>query len=160
VTARRLAAVLAVAVAFCAAARADETGLPLPGLGGGELRRADLEQGSTILVVWASWSPKCRDIAERVNALSQRWGGRARVVTVNFQEDRQAVEAFVGQRGLGAPVYLDRDGTFAKRNAVTTLPGLLVFDGGRAVYSGKLPDDPERLLAEILGGGAQPGGRH
>jgi thiol-disulfide isomerase/thioredoxin len=149
VKARALVVAL-VAVAVSAGAWADETGLPLQGLGGGELRRGDLEQGSTIVVVWASWSPKCRDIAARVNALSQRWSARARVVTVDFQEDRAAVEAFVAQSGLQGPVYLDRDGTFAKRNAVTTLPGLLVYSGGRVAYNGRLPDDADRLLEEIL----------
>jgi thiol-disulfide isomerase/thioredoxin len=150
VKARRLLLALVVAAVSAGAARADETGLPLQGLGGGELRRADLEQGSTIVVVWASWSPKCRDIAARVNALSQRWGSLARVLTVDFQEDRGTVEAFVAQSGLKGPVYLDRDGTFAKRNAVTTLPGLLVYSGGRVAYNGRLPDDADRLLAEIL----------
>lgn len=145
-----VAVVVAGALAGAGVLRGDETGLPLPGLAGGELRRVDLEQGTTLVIVWASWSPKCRDIGARVNAVEQRWGGRARVVTVNFQEDRPAVEAFVGQGGLRAPVYLDRDGTFAKRNAVTTLPGLLVYRDGRVVYSGKLLDDADRLIGGIL----------
>ena len=29
---------------------------------------AELEQGPAIVVVWASWSPRCRDVVPRVNA--------------------------------------------------------------------------------------------
>lgn len=122
----------------------------LPGYQGGELTTADLDRGATVLVVWASWSPRCRDIVEKVNALTAAWSGRARVVTVNFQEDRAAVDAFLNGKGLSAPVFLDADGAFARRHAVTTLPGLLVFVEGRAAYSGKLPDDPEKVLSQVL----------
>ena len=122
----------------------------LPGQNGGELTSADLDRGATVLVVWAGWSPRCRDIPERVNALAGRWSSRARVATVNFQEDRAAVESFLAGKGMSAPVYRDSDGAFARKHAVTTLPGLLVFVDGRSVYSGKLPDDPDRVLAQVL----------
>jgi thiol-disulfide isomerase/thioredoxin len=114
------------------------------------LTESDLARGTTIIVVWASWSPRCRDIVERVNPLAERWGGKARVVTVNFQEDRGAVETFLRGKSLRAPVYLDGDGAFSKRHAVTTLPGLLVFVNGRVAYGGRLPEDPDRVLASAV----------
>ncbi len=134
-------------VAFRGTARAE--GINLSCLGGGHLTDADLERGTTIVVVWASWSPRSRGIAERVGALASRWGGRARVVTVNFQEDGAAVERFVG-KGLGAPVCLDPDGTFSHNYKIATLPGLVVLKDGQAVYSGKLPDDPDSVIAPAV----------
>jgi thiol-disulfide isomerase/thioredoxin len=122
----------------------------LTGLRGEQLTDSDLAGGATVLVVWASWSPRCRDIVERVNPLAERWGGKARVGTVNFQEDRAAVEAFLRGKSLSAPVYLDADGAFSKRNAVTTLPGLLVYVDGQVAYSGRLPEDPDSLLSKTL----------
>jgi thiol-disulfide isomerase/thioredoxin len=119
-------------------------------LGGESLSDADLARGATIVVVWASWSPRSRDIVERVNPLVSRWSGRARVVTVNFQEDRQAVAAFLAGKNLGAPVCLDPDGSFSKKHNVATLPGLLVVKDGQVAYRGKLPDDPDRVLADLL----------
>lgn len=124
----------------------------LPGLDGGQLTAADLGRGATVIVVWASWSPRCRDIVERTNALAARWGGRARVVTVDFQEDPAAVRAFLAGKQLAVPVYLDRDGEFSKAHAVTTLPGLVVFRDGAARYEGKLPADPDATLSGLLGG--------
>lgn len=119
-------------------------------LGGESLSDADLARGATIVVVWASWSPRSRDIAGRVGPLVSRWSGRARVVTVNFQEDRQAIAGFLAGKALGAPVCLDPDGAFSKKYNVATLPGLLVVKDGQVAYRGKLPDDPDRVLADLL----------
>jgi thiol-disulfide isomerase/thioredoxin len=119
-------------------------------LGGPALSEADLARGATIVVVWASWSPRSRDIVARVNPLASRWGGQARVVTVNFQEDRGTVESFIAGKGLSAPVCLDLDGSFSKKYGVATLPGLLVVRDGQVAYRGKLPDDPDRVIADLL----------
>lgn len=131
-------------------APAQEAKLRLPALQGDELAEGDLARGVTVVVVWASWSPRCRDIVERVNPIAQRWGDRARVITVNFQEDRETAGRFLEGKDLEIPVYLDTDGAFSKKYAVTTLPGLLIFKDGETAYRGRLPDDPDRLLSEIL----------
>ncbi|MDX1996747.1 MAG: TlpA disulfide reductase family protein [Thermoanaerobaculia bacterium] len=122
----------------------------LEGLRSGSLSDGDLAQGTTIVVVWASWSPKCRDIAERLNALEKRWGSRARVVSVNYQEKRADVEKFVDGAGLAVPVFLDPDADFSRKNSITTLPGLLVVRDGKPAYRGRFPDDPDKLLGEVL----------
>jgi thiol-disulfide isomerase/thioredoxin len=147
---RRCFAALLVAGLAATAAPASAADLLLQGLGGERLSEADLAQGATIFIVWASWSPHSRDIVERVNPLVQRWSGKARVVTVNFQEDRQAVQSFLAGKNLGATVFLDADGAFSKKYAVATLPGLLIVKDGRVAYRGKLPDDPDRVIVEIL----------
>lgn len=126
-------------------------GIRLQGLSGERLVESDLAHGTTIVVVWASWSPRSRDIVARVNPMVQRWGGRARVVTVNFQEERPAVEGFLSGKGLSTTVFLDPDGAFSKKYAMATLPGLLIVKDGQVVYRGKLPDDPDRVIAEFLG---------
>jgi hypothetical protein len=144
-----LAAALLLALAATAAPLAAQ-GVRLRDLDGSELGDADLAHGATIAVIWASWSPRSRDIVERVNPLAVRWHGQARVVTVDFQEDRAAVEKFLAGKGLTVPVFLDTDGAFSKKYAVATLPGLLVVKDGQVTYHGRLPDDPERAIAEAL----------
>ncbi|HMB54282.1 MAG TPA: mycothiol system anti-sigma-R factor [Thermoanaerobaculia bacterium] len=143
--------VLVLALLASAAAAFAQESITLRGLGGETLSEADLNRGATIVVVWASWSPRGRDIDGRVRAIAQRWGGQARVVTVNFQEDRATVESFLSGKNLGAPVFLDEDGRFAKKNAVTNLPALLVMRDGRVAFRGKLPDDPDEVLTQALG---------
>ncbi len=149
---RRLAAALAVALLGLALALpAPAQDVRLPGLQGGQLTEGDLAQGATVIVIWASWSPRGKDVVERVNAIERRWGNRARVVTVNFQEDRATVQEFLSGSNLAVPVYLDADGAFSKKHAVTTLPGLLVIRDGSVAYRGRLPDDPASILDESLG---------
>jgi thiol-disulfide isomerase/thioredoxin len=150
--ARLGAAVLALALLSLAAlpgsARAEDVNLSC--LGGGHLTDADLGRGATIVVVWASWSPRSRDIAERVGPLAARWGGSARVVTVSFQEDAAAVQRFLAGKSLGAAVCLDPDGIFSHKYTVATLPGLVVVKDGQVGYHGKLPDDPDAVIAPLL----------
>src|SRR3978361_1004549 len=78
-------------------------------LGGEHLSEGDMSRGVNIVVVWASWSPLSRDLVQRVNPIVSRWKGTARVMTVNFQEDRQAVDGFLAGKSFGAPVCLDPD---------------------------------------------------
>jgi thioredoxin-like negative regulator of GroEL len=148
----RSTALLVAALLFAAlsAPVAGQDSFRLPGLAGGELSRADLEQGAVVVVVWAAWSPRCREIPEQVATLARDWGGRARVVTVNFQEERGEVEAFLRGRSMAAPVFLDADGQFGRAYGVTNLPALLILRDGRPLYNGRWPSDVDALLAEHL----------
>ncbi len=153
-TLRRMTGLAALALASLGFVLADglsaAPGTSLPGLRGGRLSDADLASGSHVLVVWASWSPRCRDIVPRVNDLGRRLGSRARLVTVNFQEDPPAIEAFLRQQPLEAPVFLDRDGEFSKGHAVTTLPGLIVVRDGQVVFQGRLETDAAAQVEQLL----------
>lgn len=145
-----LVILIAAALVHLSGVQAGAQEVALSCLGGERLSDGDLARGATIVVVWASWSPRSRDIVQRVNPIAARWGGTARVVTVNFQEERQAIEAFLAGKGLGSPVCLDPDGVFSRKYNVATLPGLLVVKDGQVAYRGKLPDDADRILAELL----------
>jgi thiol-disulfide isomerase/thioredoxin len=122
----------------------------LPCLGGGRLTEAELRRGDAIVILWASWSPRSRGVVDRINAVAQRWGGRARVVAVNFQEEEGAVTAFLASRKLDVPVCLDVDGAFSRRHDLATLPALLVLRDGQALVHERLPDDPDRTIAAAL----------
>lgn len=142
--------VMALTALVGVAASAGAQPVNLACVGGGSLSDGDLARGATIVVVWASWSPRSRGIVERVNALAGRWSGNARVLTVNFQEDRQAVQVFLAGRNLAAPICLDPEGAFSKKYNVATLPGLLVVKDGQVAYRGKLPDDADQVIADLL----------
>jgi thiol-disulfide isomerase/thioredoxin len=126
-------------------------GLSLRGLRGESLSESDLARGATVLVIWASWSPRGQDVVSRVDRIQTRWSGKCRVVMVNYQEDREAIERFLAGKSPTVPVLLDEEGAFAKKHAVTALPGLVVYKDGQVAFRGKLPDDPDRILADILG---------
>ncbi len=144
---------LALAAPFAAAqddAPASDR-LTLLGLDGEPLTPADLERGTHLLVVWASWSPRCRDLAARIDRLTATWLGKARVASVVFQEEAAAVREAIGSRGHSTPVYLDLTGDFSKQHAVTTLPMLLIFRDGELAFRGKLAANPDTVIERILG---------
>lgn len=143
--------VWAIAAALLLASPAmPQADVRLPGLDGGQLTGADLARGPVVILVWASWSPRCRDIVARANAVAAKFGGEARIVTVNFQEDVSTIREFLAGQKLSVPVFLDRDGAFSKAHAVTALPGLIVFRDGQARYTGKLPADLDATLRNLL----------
>jgi thiol-disulfide isomerase/thioredoxin len=127
-----------------------EPELRLKSLQGDVLDAKEFAHGSYVLVFWSSWSPRSRDIAKRVTGLANAWREKARVVTVDFEEDRQAIETFLSVRPMAAPVFMDVDGTFARKYGIATLPGLLVLRDGTALYRGQFPDDPDRVLLSVL----------
>lgn len=150
---RRIAAGLALLLGLVVAAGlvvAQDGDLRLPGLAGGELREAGFQQGAHVVVFWTSWSPRGRDIVQRVNEIADRFGDRAEVVTVNFQEDAADVRAFLrDQERLKVPVYLDTDGALSKKYRVNSAPWLLVIKDGRTAFSERLPQDAS-VLAQVL----------
>lgn len=148
-SARNLLVALALLLAVPVAAQRPE--LSLPGLGGARLSEGELSQGTHIIVFWVSWAPRGRDVVERVNGLAERWGSRARVITVNFQEDESAVRAFLrGKPDLKAEVFLDRDGELSKKHRVNSAPWLLILKDGRTSFSERLPPDPHPVIEQIL----------
>lgn len=138
-------------VLLCLLARSSQAQeINLSCLGGEHLGEGDMSSGTNIVVIWASWSPHSRNIVQRVSPIASRWKGSARVMTVNFQEERKTVEGFLGGKTFGVPVCMDPDGLFSHKYNVANLPGLLVVKDGKVLFHGKLPDDPDRAIAEIL----------
>lgn len=126
------------------------TRLTLPGLNREPLTAADLEQGATLIVVWASWSPRCRNVGAQIDRLAETWLDRARVASVVFQEPAETIRGVVATKGPAAPVYLDLSGDFSKRHAVTTLPMLLIFRDGELAFRGKLGASPDPVIQRVL----------
>ena len=152
---KRFASVLALLIltAVLAPTSGSAQGRPfkLEGLQGGTLGPADFAQGVVIAVVWASWSPHCRNIVSQVDAIAATWGSQAKVIMVNFQEDRAEAEAFLSAGRPKAPVFLDQSGAFSKAHSVTNLPGLVIFKDGAAAFSGKLSRNPDSIISQTLG---------
>ena len=126
------------------------TRLALPGLDREPLTAADLERGATLIVVWASWSPRCRNIGDQIDRLAKTWSDRARVASVVFQEPAEKIREVVAATGPQAPVYLDLSGDFSKQHAVTTLPMLLIFRDGALAFRGKLGASPDPVIERVL----------
>ncbi len=148
---RRALTLVALTLLLVLPAAAQRGADRLPGLDGGALTQAQLSQGDSIVVFWAGWSPKCRNIAAQLNRLHGQWNGKADVISVNFQEDEADIREFLSGKDLRTPVYLDSRGGFSRKYAVTDLPGLVIFKDGEVAYQGRMPRDVDNLIQRVLG---------
>lgn len=130
--------------------RGQQPPLRLPGLAGGALSEADLARGNNVLVFFAGWSPRCRDVVDRANALSADLGRSARVALIDFQESPADVRSFLRDKSPKTPVYLDEEGAFSKKHSVTVLPYVLVFRDGEVRARGSLDDRAGSLVRDAL----------
>ena len=149
---RVTAAICLVALLLAASPAAAQWSLPRLG-GGAPLDPAAISTGPVIVVVWTTWSPRGGDIVRRLNRIEERWGQRARVLSVVFQERPEAIERFVAGAGvdLAVPVYLDSgNAEFSKRHNVNQVPRLLVFKDGVTAVNVNLTDDPGPLIQGAL----------
>lgn len=110
---------------------------------------ADEVSGNSLFIVFSTWSPKCRDILERVRELHGEWGGRVRIFLVNFQEDAATVDKFLSAGPSPVEVFLDPDASFSKKHKITYLPSLLAVKDGSVAFRGKLPSDADPVLRPI-----------
>ena len=108
-------------------------------------------EGDAIVVFFASWSPRCRDVAERAKELEEKWGSRASVFLVAFQEGEEEVRDFLAGAQGEVDVLRDVDGSFSKRHGIITLPSLLVIESGSVAFRGRLPADADSVLRPIFG---------
>lgn len=145
-----LAGVLLTLALLASAVPAGAAEDALTDLQGHALESGDFGRGTVIAVFMATWSPRCRDVVQRVEAIESQWGDRARVVLISFQEEAATVREFVGGKA-SIPVYLDPEGAYSKEHAITFLPGLLVLKDGAVAFRGRLGRDPDGVLTQILG---------
>jgi len=134
----------------CQAGAASGSKLQIKGLDRGSLSDSDLNSGTSILIFFAGWSPRCRDVVERANQIQGKWGEKARVGLIDFQESEADIRSFLKGANTTVPVYLDSDGEFSKRFAVTQLPYLLIMREGKVLSQGRLPEDADKAIASAL----------
>ena len=122
----------------------------LEGLKGDQFDSDSLSKGDHIVVIWASWSPKCRTVVPRINEIHNEWSGRAKVVSINFEESPEKARKFLKGKNLQASTYLDSDGSFSKEYRITNLPGLLLIHDGEEAFRGAMPRNTLELIDQTF----------
>ena len=89
--------------------------LELPCLGaGGTLRLSRLTGTPTVVNLWASWCPPCRDELPAFARLAQDGGSRLRVLGVASRDSTGNAVAFAGEAALPFPSLEDRTGDLGR----------------------------------------------
>ena len=128
--------------------------------GGKEWKSADLyAKGPTVVVFWATWSPRSAEVIHDLEALRAKIGAeKIQVVTVNCEHpsitgaDREAIAAVAKQLGFSGPVLID-DGLIAFNDYGTmALPSTLVLgaDGKVAYLIAGYPTTMREDLADAV----------
>jgi peroxiredoxin len=99
-------------------------------LDGTTARLSDLRGKVVLLNFWATWCPPCKAEMPDQEALYREYGPSQDflVVGINYEEDAPPVGAFIRERGLTFPVWLDRKGEVAAKLGVRGLPVSFIID--------------------------------
>ena len=95
-------------------------------------------KGRVVLVnFWATWCEPCRDEMPSIERLREKLRGRPfEVITVNYGEGVEKINAFMRKQGLSLPVLLDPDEESAQAWGAGGLPMTFLVDGeGRVRFS-------------------------
>ena len=126
--------------------------LALVALDGQPARLSDLRGKVVLLNFWATWCPPCKAEMPDLETLYREYGGAHGfvVVGVNYEEDTAPVEAFIRERGLSFPVWLDARGEAGAQLGVRGLPVSFIIDREgylRDAWNGQIA--PEAMLARL-----------
>jgi cytochrome c biogenesis protein CcmG, thiol:disulfide interchange protein DsbE len=125
-------------------------------MGGGTLDLSRAPGVPTVLSLWASWCPPCREELPMVQQLAAAGGDRVRVLGVASLDGAKQAASFAADAGITFPSAFDGDGEVMSAIGVNTLPHtvFLAADGSVAyVQTGPVAslEQFEQLVADHLG---------
>ncbi|MDT8404317.1 protein disulfide oxidoreductase [Sulfuriflexus sp.] len=100
-------------------------------LDGRPVNLADYRGEPLLLHFWASWCSICRFEQDSIDAIAEDYP----VLSVASQSgDAGAVQAYVTEHGLTAPVLVDEDGELGRMYAVRGFPSSYVIDAQGRIF--------------------------
>ncbi len=96
------------------------------------------KQGKVVLLnFWASWCPPCVKEIPSMNRLAQSYDpNKFEIVSVNFKETPELVEAFLKKVDVDFPVLIDLDGQVSAQYEIFSFPSSFLIDQhGKIRYS-------------------------
>jgi thiol-disulfide isomerase/thioredoxin len=124
--------------------------------GGGSLDLGRAQGQPTVLNLWGSWCPPCREELPLIEEFAEASGGQVRVMGLISKDGRPQAESFAADAGITFPNAFDGEGELMTELGINALPYtyFLDADGGLA-YTQVGPvesvDELRGLVAEHLG---------
>jgi thiol-disulfide isomerase/thioredoxin len=124
--------------------------------GGGSLDLGRAPGVPTVLNLWGSWCPPCREELPLMQQFADAAGGQVRVMGVISKDGRPQAESFADDAGVTFPNAFDGEGELMAELGVNALPYTYFLDAnGGLVYTQVGPvtsvDELRALAAEHLG---------
>ena len=92
---------------------------------------------------WASWCEPCRQEAPAFERLAQELRGRATMVGVDWEDDRDAALAFVSEYGWTFPSLRGSGAGAGEKYGVIGLPMTFILDRDGRIVESALPRAPD-----------------
>ncbi len=106
----------------------------LADLDGRPLALAELRGQPVVVNFWATWCQPCAAENPIFAALARRYSGRARFVSVIYQDTPEAIRAYELQRGSWGPALVDPESRTAIRYGVYGVPETFVIDAKGVIH--------------------------
>lgn len=91
-------------------------------------------RGTPVVInFWASWCPPCTDELPYFQRLSNIYGSRIRVVTVDWDEAPGTAQSYLRAHNLSLPVIEDRQSKIYGAYSLKEVPDTVVLDSSGAV---------------------------
>jgi thiol-disulfide isomerase/thioredoxin len=98
-------------------------------LGGGQLKLSEQKGSVIVLDFWASWCGPCMHAMPQTDKVVAEFKNRkVKLVTVNMQEDQEAINGALERLNIHPIVAMDVDGAVAERYQVSAIPQVVVID--------------------------------
>lgn len=130
---------------------------PVPSIAGETLDGQDLDAASyadgSVLVInaWATWCGPCRREQPVLVRLADRYeDDGVRFLGINYQDDRDAARAWVGEFGVPYPSLFDPSGRTAAQLGFPFLPDTYVVDRDGTIRWVIYGETDERELAGLI----------
>lgn len=137
-----------------APAQADEEPGDVPFLDAEGLKKFVTDNGGkpSIVVIWTTWCPSCKEQMPELEALHASHGDKVNVIALSLDENKAALDKYLADKAPALPVYWG-DETIASEHGVEAIPTLLIFDKqGRKIFgqAGVFPSSMLGAMADKL----------
>jgi len=108
-------------------------------------------KGSVVLInFWALWCEPCVDELPSMEMLFRRFSTNPhfKLITVLFKDDRKKVLRYMEENGYTFPVYVNPDGSAAKKFGITGVPETFIIDKKGVLRDKKI--GPEQWDSPII----------
>ena len=113
---------------------------------------ADNGGKATIVMVWTTWCPSCKQELPEMEQLNKSHGDKVNIISVSLDEKVGALQKFFADKALDLPVY-HGDQAFGRKFSIESIPTMLIFDKtGQLIFSeaGIFPHSMLSAMADKL----------
>lgn len=107
---------------------------PVP-TGQGSRPLSQLRGKPVVINFWASWCPPCTNELPYFERLQAQYGGRVRLITVDWNEDPDTALGYLRAQHFDLPVISDRQSRIYAAYSLTEVPDTVILDAeGNVTY--------------------------